>query len=597
MRSSQTDVLIIGAGPSGLMAGQALARLGVKILIVDRRLVGTQYGNADGLQPRTLEIWQSYGMLDKISPKSAAMHAMVSYEQDVEGKGLVRSTPSRNIVVTCRYPFELTASIDTIEQTLRMSLEAAGARLVQPVSPLSINILTEEPGITEELTHPIRVVLNHLNHEQAYPASHELDTTGNGNSTEFGSEIEEVSAKYVIGADGAYSWVRRQLGIQMEGDQTEYVWGVADVIVNTNFPDLRFKCIVQSSTGAIIIIPREEEKIRIYVQLSAQDIVKTQDGRLDKSALSPESIRAKVLSRAKVGLEPYLLEFRQVFWCTIFSVPQKVATHFSFRDRIFIVGDACHTHSPKAGQGANASMGDSHNLAWKIAYVLKGWAKTSLLDTYEVERRAYAQDLIELDKHIVKSLNDGTGTAAEYQHTIHQQNMFTSGIGVFYRSRLTDDGGNRYAVHLKAGERLPPSRLVRLADWHPMELQDLTPSDGLFKIFVLPCDIRIPDQTARLTQFSAALSLYAGPPETERISSFVIVNNSEEDVHWKNVPLPLQSWKRVFVSELGENGLYCKFGISSAGAAILVRPDGYISMLAELSDVGAGKIIAFLQDL
>ena len=116
------------------------------------------------------------------------------------------------------------------------------------------------------------------------------------------------------------------------------------------------------------------------------------------------------------------------------EVPQKVASQYSV-GRIFIVGDACHTHSPKAGQGANASMGDSHNLgewfmimltpsfitliffnlAWKIAYVLRGWAGESLLETYEVERRDYAQELIAFDKGIARTL-DG-GAAVDYSRS------------------------------------------------------------------------------------------------------------------------------------------------------------------------------------
>jgi Phenol hydroxylase, C-terminal dimerisation domain len=122
-----------------------------------------------------------------------------------------------------------------------------------------------------------------------------------------------------------------------------------------------------------------------------------------------------------------------------------------------------------------------------------------------------------------------------------------SGIGVCYRSRLTDDGGTRCASHLKPGERLPPSPLVRLGDWQPMDLQDLAPSDGLFKLFVLPCDIRVPDHKARLKQFAAMLSESAGPHEMEHVSLFVIVNNSKEDVLWKDVPLLFRSWKRCVV--------------------------------------------------
>lgn len=253
-------------------------------------------------------------------------------------------------------------------------------------------------------------------------------------------------------------------------------------------------CLQIVLTNSVQLIPREEGKVRIYVQLSPQDSVKTSDGRLDKSVLSSDMMRTKVLSvrdvsrmkyvlakialqRIREGMHPYKIHFTRVFWSTIFTgeyhyhflrttintiyiVPQKVASSYSFKDRIFIVGDACHTHSPKAGQGANASMGDSHNLgeyslmfiwvvslkcsrkAWKLAYVLRGWANPSLLATYETERRKFAQDLIAFDKRIAHSL-DGK-TAEEYRQYVfplltsecisefeidsrmlHDQNLFT----------------------------------------------------------------------------------------------------------------------------------------------------------------------------
>ncbi|KAF8577151.1 hypothetical protein K439DRAFT_1418443 [Ramaria rubella] len=597
IRSSNTDVLVIGAGPSGLMAAQALARLGVSVRVIDRRCYGTQYGNADGLQPRTLEIWQSYGMLQNFVPKSAPMHALVTYERGRDGEGLVRSTPSRNVVVDSRYPFELTACIDTIEETLRHSMEEAGAYQTQPVIPLSIDIIGKDhtsSGI--EVTHPVKVFLSHLPKGSSQDLPNTRSHSTGSESNVASSKTEVVHAKYVIGADGAHSWVRHHLGIEMEGDQTEYVWGVMDVLVDTDFPDCRFKCVIQSSTGALIIIPREEEKIRIYVQLSAEDNVKMPNGRLDKSTLSPDIVRSQVLERAREGLRPYKVDFKHVFWCTIFAVPQKVATKFSYNNRIFIVGDACHTHSPKAGQGANVSMGDSHNLAWKLAYVMRGWARESLLDTYEIERRAHALDLIEFDKQIAMSLNGRT--AAEYQRMLHKQNMFTSGIGVHYQSRLTDQEVNLCALGLKTGERLPPGCLVRLGDWQPMDLQDLAPSDGLFKLFIFPCDILHPDHRARLFEFMTILGEKMCPEVLDRISMFVVLNSVKESVHWKEVPPLVRSWKRVFVCEQpGIEDLYSKFGIASEGATVLVRPDGYISILTDVTAVGARQIAIFLEGL
>ncbi|KAJ6505918.1 FAD-binding monooxygenase, partial [Mycena vulgaris] len=135
------------------------------------------------------------------------------------------------------------------------------------------------------------------------------------------------------------------------------------------------------------IIPREGDKIRIYVQFPFKDAPPTTDGRLNRTVSS--ELALKMISEA-TGFKPYKMKFTSVVWCTEFCVSQMVAAKYSVDDRIFIIGDACHTHSPKAGQGANASMGDAHNLAWKLAHVLRKWADPSLLRTYEVERRSYA---------------------------------------------------------------------------------------------------------------------------------------------------------------------------------------------------------------
>ncbi|KAJ7494654.1 FAD binding domain-containing protein [Mycena galericulata] len=386
--------------------------------------------------------------------------------------------------------------------------------------------------------------------------------------------------------------------IAMEGDQTEYIWGAADVSVTTNFPDWRQKCVIQSATGAVILIPREDDKIRVYVQFDPHEITRTEDGRVSVpiAVASNMVLETGTAQRARIGLRPYEIDFTHVFWCTVFTVSQMVAAKYSIDNRIFIIGDACHTHSPKAGQGANAAIGDAHNLAWKIAHVLRGWAKPSLLDTYEIERRRYAQDLIAFDKVIAESL-DG-GTAADYQSLLHQQNMFTSGIGIQYKSSLIMDVGlPKGAAYLEAGYRLPPVGLDRLADWRPQELQDLAPSDGLFKMFLFPGDLLCATEADRLALFCNTLSSSSA---TEwlgtRVRMYTILNSEKKNVMWTDVPLILRDWKRVFVTKSSENA-YTKFGISKDGAAVLVRPDGHVSLASVLSAAAAEEIKVFFGNL
>ncbi|PPQ80743.1 hypothetical protein CVT25_001863 [Psilocybe cyanescens] len=609
---SHCDVLVVGAGPSGLMVAQALARLGIQVRVIERRLPGSQYGNADGLQPRTLEIWKTYGMLGKIRAKGACMRAMVAYETTASGEGLVRLRPASNVIVPCRYQYEITASINDIEGTLRENAEEAGVRITQPCWPTSLEVAHEIESASSVRTYAIKIAIEHpasticehhvVKAQNAARANGANGANGVGNpckvctcdqdADETPTRVEIINASYAIGADGASSWaVERSSPFIVK---TEDVWGVVDVLVDTDLPDYRFKCVIQAVSGAIIIIPREGDKIRIYVQLSAGDsIPRDLDGKLDKSALQDEEIRQKILS--------------------------KVAATFSYKNRVFIAGDACHTHSPKAGQGANASMGDSHNLgkcqilrgpfaakltrnettAWKLAYVLRGWANPSLLQTYEAERRAYALDLIYFDREISQSLEGGP--AAEYQscnnptyslgsRLLHKQNMFTSGMGISYASSSLTIQQATSIGRIVPGECILPSPITRLGDWFDLNIHDLLTSDGLFKVLVFPGNLFMPQSRSRLLTFANALSESIKSHNVEirgsRIDIYTIVRNNKEDVIWTDVPASItRSWRSCYSIRSDDEDVYDKLGISTStpefdGIFILVRPDGYVSMVS-----------------
>ncbi|KAF7329035.1 Phenol 2-monooxygenase [Mycena venus] len=563
-----TDVLIIGAGPGGLMAAHALAKLGIGVKIIDRR------GPND-----------NYGLFDRIASRACPVHVMDMNKVVTAYLALSLPQMSWSLLV-----INTTSGVapEIIEEVLRRSMEETGHRVSQRLSPAYIDraVCRDEP---------IKVILRRLSLESNING--EVKSVLSNGHREFGPDTDDseiIFARYVIGADGAHSWVRRHFDIPMEGDQTEYFWGAADVAVTTTFPDYRAKCVIQAATGAVILIPREDDKIRIYVQFDPSEAARDESGRI---SIPFDAATSMVLDKAKIGLRPYEISFTHVFWCTVFTVSQMVAAKYSVDNRIFILGDACHTHSPKAGQGANAAIGDAHNLAWKIAHVLRGWAKSSLLDTYEIERRRYAQDLIAFDKIIAEAL-DG-GTAADYQSLLHQQNMFTSGIGIRYSSSLIIDAGlPKGAAHLEAGYRLPPVGLNRLADWRPQELQDLAPSDGTFKLFLFPGNILCESDASRLELFCAALSSSSAATEWlgTRVRIYTILDSEKEKAMWNNVPLILRDWKRVFVAASPENA-YTKFGISREGAVVLVRPDGHVSLASMLSTSAAAEIMTFFENI
>ena len=188
----------------------------------------------------------------------------------------------------------------------------------------------------------------------------------------------------------------------MERQGEDKAWGVMDLLAVTDFPDIRFKCTIQAGNGrSILLIPREGGHLfRLYV---------------DVGEIAPDAwlTAEEVLAEARGVLAPYTLDVKEIVWFSVYRVGHGVTDKFDDVDdadvaartpRVFIAGDACHTHTAKAGQGMNVSMADTYNLGWKLAAVLQGRSPASLLHTYNHERRGIAEDLIATDKRWSKAI-------------------------------------------------------------------------------------------------------------------------------------------------------------------------------------------------
>ena len=368
----------------------ALLHLGInKVLIVDQREAGVEAGQADGIQPRTIEIMQSYGLAARLLQEANFMCMASMYNPDPK-TGQITCTERLSDVhaPTARWPHELTLHQGGIEAIFRDAMLEKGLKIQFGKTVEDMQV--DEALLTERDGHPITAKIISSKTKEA---------------------VGQVKAKYVVGCDGAHSWTRKWLGYEMQGEQTDYVWGVMDGVPVTNFPDWRCKSAIHSLDGSCMVLPREDNKLRLYIQLAAQsgESEKTSGQaqqpqingaaeaktltRIDRGQYGLEDIKSKVV---KI-LAPYHMEFPKVEWWTVYVIGQRVASAFAKHSRVFICGDACHTHSPKAGQGANASMGDANNvsvllairlhdtdpfsladvaqLAWKLAMSLKGLAK------------------------------------------------------------------------------------------------------------------------------------------------------------------------------------------------------------------------------
>lgn len=329
IKESNVDVLIIGAGPAGLMAANALAKSGVNVRIVDQRPDKVAAGQADGIQPRTIEVLQSYGLAERLLREGNQMHMAAFYNPSASGGIELTDRVPDVTAPSARFPFEVTLHQGAIEAIFLDSMESLGVKVCRPLIPTSIQVSEDDDQLKDVNSHPVRVVLRNLNPFD----DHE--------------ESEIVHAKFVIGADGAHSWVRKTLGLTMDGEQTDYIWGVVDMTPDTDFPDIRNRCAIHSNNGSCMIVPREEDKVRLYVQLDDRNAVDEESGRVDKSKIGPHEL----LDVARKIFHPYSFKTPESFdWWTIYIIGQRVASKFSVKDRVFIAGDACHTHSPKAGE-------------------------------------------------------------------------------------------------------------------------------------------------------------------------------------------------------------------------------------------------------
>jgi phenol 2-monooxygenase len=383
----------------------------------------------------------------------------------------------------------------------------------------------------------------------------------------------------------------------------------------TDFPDIRLKAAIQSADeGNILLIPREGGyMVRLYVDLGEID-PNNRDAFRDYT-------QERVIGIAQRVLQPYTLEVKQVVWFALYQVGQRVADRFddvpheksSIRlPRVFIAGDACHTHSAKAGQGMNVSMQDAFNLGWKLAAVLLGRARPELLRTYSAERQVIAQGLIDFDKEWSKIMasppkdprrpDSGGVDPAELQAYFVQSGRYTAGVATRYAptTMLTAPAVHQQlATGFQVGMRFHSAPVVRLADAKPMQLGHVARADGAWRIYVFAdaSGIQVRELFAFLAESPhSPLQRFTpiGCDPDAVIDVRAIFQQGHRDLDLEKlspVLLPrkgrfkLVDYEKAYCPDL-KNGLdiFELRGIDrSAGAMVIVRPDQYVSNVLPLS--------------
>ena len=237
--------------------------------------------------------------------------------------------------------------------------------------------------------------------------------------------------------------------------------------------------------------------MRFYIQLPA--------------GVRPKGVElADLQHQARQIFAPYSMDFAGVFWWSAYSIGQRLASAFHAHNRIFLTGDACHTHSPKAGQGMNVSLQDGYNIGWKLGAVLAGLSPPSLIPTYVSERSKTAADLIAFDREFVELFDRKEAFEGEFAEYFIKSGRYTAGFTARYQgSTITTQGvepEQSAARAVTVGMRFPSAQVIRFCDCKAVQLQSVLRSDGRWRVVVFGGDLNQTEHRARVEKVCLLLT-------------------------------------------------------------------------------------------
>ncbi|MDT5063158.1 MAG: hypothetical protein QOH63_3617 [Acidobacteriota bacterium] len=419
--TTKTDVLIIGAGPTGLSLACQLVRYGIDFVIVEKNESVTPYSKAIGVQARTLEIYEQLGLAQK-----ALEQGTIAGKARLLAGGEVRAELDLSNIGQglSAYPFMLLFEQSKNERLLYECLQSHGKEVLWKTELESFS--QNDSGVTAQ-----------------------VKTAGGASRS--------IEAKYLVGCDGAKSPVRHALGLSFEGSTFERMFYVADAQVDWKFShDALHVCL--SKDSLLIFFPLKGEKRYRIVGNFPEGHEK------DEGDILYEEIERQINEKAKLELDIHDVE-----WFSTYKVHTRHVNKFS-EGRGFLAGDSAHIHTPAGGQGMNTGIQDGYNLAWKMALVLKGNASEKLLETYNEERLENARHLLQTTDRLFQF---GAGSewflaflrtnvlpsVAKYILSLDTVKKFVfpliSQIGINYRhSSLSGHAGDENFT-VKAGDRMP----------------------------------------------------------------------------------------------------------------------------------------------
>ena len=377
MSIQTTDIVIVGAGPVGLMCAYLGQLCGLRTVIIDKSEGPLEVGRADALNARTLQLLELVDLFTELYPLGKACNTSAVW---ADGKFISRQSTWWDELEGCFHKHFLMLGQSYVEKLLDEKLTKIGAAVKRSTSIENIE----------------------LNKEGC------LTTLSNG---------ESIQSRYVIGADGSRSFIRNYFKIPFNIVRPEIVWAVIDGIIDTDFQKVPEIIVFQAETSDVAWIPREGDIDRFYIRMDTKDF-------------SVED----AINKINRALQPHTLRFKKIVWFSQFSVKESVAEKFIIEDRIFLAGDACHIHSVNGGQGLNTGLADAFNLMWKLNMVINFNAPADLLQSYENERKPVAQSVIETSGKLVRTTKySENGTHAQDYVKLVQKNAGNiTGMGIRY---------------------------------------------------------------------------------------------------------------------------------------------------------------------
>ncbi|CAF9914853.1 hypothetical protein IMSHALPRED_002260 [Imshaugia aleurites] len=546
----EVDVLICGGGPVGLLTAYCLARFGgVSSYVVEQHERSKQitYGRAAMIAPRTLEMLDQLDLADALGQIGFVVRGQVSYKHGERVESLTAA--SSNIsdtffdyLLLCRQRYTEEVIRDGYDRYSRRSVHY-GARLVD----FSVGSRDEE-----------------------YAVKSAVETKDKGTIS--------VRSKYIIGADGGRSRVRELAGIKFEGEKSNRHWIRIDGVVETNMPEARKGiCGIESpSHGSILWACLDHGVTRVGFAMPEQLW----------EEIGANISREDVTREAQKALQPFTLEFKTVDWWTVYSVGQRLAAKYRKDERVFLAGDAAHTHSSGAAQGMNTGLHDAVNLSWKLAGRINSWLSEEALDTYAAERRPIAQRIIEQDK-IISMLTGGEipeqlkGDSDADAHelltkTYRKNTSMNTGLGITYPADGLTVVASKTTLSqkIRPGERAPDVLVQRPGLRVPVRLHSITKNRGRFTVMLFCGDLNHTQASCKnFREYLDDPTSFLRYPVDIFQGVTIIAGSNEAGSPDERLGTPSFGDTCYDVDGLAHD----RYGIpTSKGAVVVTRPDGTI---------------------